>query len=649
MENFQNILNKSQFEAVNTINGPVLVIAGAGSGKTRVIEYRVLNLILNNIEPSSILLLTFTRKASREMLDRSSKHDIRCAYVDGGTFHSFAYRTLRKYYDKIGFEPNFSFMDEADVADVLYSICKKLGYLEMKERFPTKATLREIISMSVNRNMGIGELLDKEYSHFLHLVNHIERLRQEYVGYKKEKSMMDYDDMLIYLRTILEDEVVRKEVADKYKFIMVDEFQDTNKIQADITFLLGKTHGNVMVVGDDTQSIYSFRGAYHKNMFDFPKMFPKTKIIKLEVNYRSTQPILDVANALIENAEEKYTKILRSEKGGGDTPKLYCFKDMESEVTWIADKIKDLIDEGVGMNEIAVLYRSNYLSALLQFMLTKLEIPFIVYGGIKFVETAHVKDVLAHLRIALNPMDESAWRRSFMLLDKVGASTAGKLYAEISKNKDWNIGIGKYLKGYKYSEGLFDLLELLNSIKSTKIGLKEKVKQITEYYFPIMQNMYDDYPRREEDLLELIEIADKYESIEQFIADFVIIDPPQKNNFSDRYNQAEERPVVLSTVHSAKGLEWDSVFVMSLNDGCLPNSYSLDNIDSLEEEKRLLYVALTRAKRNLFLSWHYEGNNGNSYNKLSRFIVSRGILNRLSIFAGDRRLDMISDPERYFE
>ncbi|MDP3789077.1 MAG: ATP-dependent helicase, partial [Candidatus Omnitrophota bacterium] len=391
-------LNPSQYEAVTRTEGPLLVIAGAGSGKTRVIEYRVLHLVNSGADPASILLLTFTRKAAREMVSRAERHDTRCKHIDGGTFHSFAYKALKKYSRNLGFTHSFSILDESEAEEAINRCAAKLGFIDREKRFPRKDTLRNIISVYVNKHAHIEDIIKREYPHFLEYAGDIERLRKEYAEYKINKNYMDYDDLLVYLKLLLENPEIRERISGKYKYIMVDEYQDTNALQGAITYLLGKGHKNVMIVGDDAQGIYGFRGATHENIMSFPKMFPDCRIIKLEENYRSTQTILDVANTVLENMRSKYSKCLESmRKDIGEKPRLLFFKDAYEEAEWIAVKIKEFNDEGIALQDQGVLFRSAYISIPLQAELSKRNIPYQVVGGLRFYETAHVKDVMAHL------------------------------------------------------------------------------------------------------------------------------------------------------------------------------------------------------------------------------------------------------------
>ena len=630
---FKESLNPSQCEVVETIDGPLLVVAGAGTGKTRVIEYRVLNLILEGIKPSSILLLTFTRKAAREMIDRASRHNKLCQQVEGGTFHSFAYKIIKRYRKFLGFKNNISFMDEADGADALHLLATKLGFWDKKLRFPKKSTLRNIISSSINRSQNIKSILEKDYPHFLDLKNDIEKLHKAYIDYKVNHSVIDYDDMLLYLKFLLENDEILKKISSMFSYVMVDEFQDTNKLQADIVFLLGKYHQNIMVVGDDTQSIYSFRGAYYKNMFDFPKRFTNCKILKLERNYRSTQPVLDVANAIIEGEKENYTKVLFTVKKEGTIPELSFFKDAYKEADFIASKIKKLYDQEMELSSIGVLYRSNHTSLPLQLALSRLDIPFIVYGGIRFIETAHVKDILSFMKVLLNRRDELAWNRVLMLLEGIGPRTAEKIFQHIINNHSLEKALGDFLGDKKISGDLNRLLKLFQKTDNKQLDIPDQLRLIKDFYLPIMKKKFDDHHLRNEDLRALIQISSEYNTIEEFLVDFVALESPERSMVSMAQRNVDEQPVVLSTIHSAKGLEWEAVFIISLIDGSLPVSYSLEDEESIEEERRLLYVAVTRAKSKLFLSMHNQGQEGGifSFNRLSRFINEKKVLDKLYI------------------
>ena len=647
-------LNPSQYAAVTTTDGPVLVIAGAGSGKTRVIEYRVLHLVESKVNPHSILLLTFTRSAAREMISRASGHDPRCKDVNGGTFHSFAYKQLKRNARTIGFSESFSLLDEGDAAEAVSRCSTKLGFYENEKRFPKKDTLRTIISMSVNKDMPVGEVLKKEYPHFLEYAPDIENLRREYAAFKIAKNYLDYDDLLVYLKLLLENEEMRDRLARKFRYIMVDEYQDTNRLQGEITFFLSERHRNVMAVGDDAQSVYGFRGASHENIMDFPRRFPECTIIKLEENYRSTQSILDVANAVLENMKNKYSKCLISaKKQTGIKPSLLFFRDAYEEAEWVAERIKVQGDEGIPFGQQCVLFRSQYLSIPLQAELSRRNIPFEVFGGLKFYETAHVKDVISHLKIIANPRDELSWHRVLMLINGIGPRTAeqmaGEILASVSFKEIFEGVLGNYGSGKRYSEGVGKLGSLLKSVYATA-GPGEQFGLVLEYYTPLLMERFDDWHLRRNDLETLRQVSRRYGSLEDLLEDFAV-EPPERGVWKvEPSTPDEEKPLTLSTIHSAKGLEWESVFLIGLMDGVLPVAFSLDHEDEIEEEQRLFYVAVTRAKNHLYLSLHHEGYRGGitQFNKVSRFVDVPNVFSKLLPwgFPGEGEREMRRQPEK---
>jgi DNA helicase II / ATP-dependent DNA helicase PcrA len=629
-------LNSSQLEAVSVTDGPVLVIAGAGSGKTRVIEYRVLNLVRNNIDPASILLLTFTREASRRMLERATQHDSRCKLVDGGTFHSFAYRTLKKYSRVMGLADSFSVIDENDAAEAIQRCAAGMGLLDKEKRFPKKDTLRSILSGCINRNRTVEKILEKEYPDFLLYTQEIESLGKKYAAYKLERGLLDYDDLLVYLKLLLEKPQARSRIASRYRYIMVDEYQDTNKLQADIACLLAFEHNNIMAVGDDAQSIYGFRGASHENIMEFPGRFQECKVIKLEENYRSSQSILDLANSVLENMENKYSKCLISaRKTAGEKPEILFFGNAYNEAEWIASKIKESRDEGIYLCNQAVLFRSAYISIPLQAELSKRNIPYQVFGGLKFYETAHVKDLLAHLRVISNPLDELSWMRILTLIAGIGPKTADKVLRDASGHTALQDIIDKPFLAYdkhKFGYGLKKLRAALESaaLKEADIGAKFGVA--LDYYLPILKEKFDDWSLRLNDLETLRQIASRYNSLDQLLADFTIDSPDLGASRDDPGLPEDEKPLTLSTIHSAKGLEWDRVFVLGLIEGVFPVSFALNDDSEIEEEHRLFYVAVTRARNNLFLSLHYEATRQGmaQFNRVCRFIDAPNVLSRLN-------------------
>ncbi|MDO8603146.1 MAG: ATP-dependent helicase [Candidatus Omnitrophota bacterium] len=624
MIDLKKYLNPSQFLAATTIDGPVLVIAGAGSGKTRVIEYRVTNLVQNGVDPATILLLTFTRNASRVMLSRASVHDPRCAMVEGGTFHSFAYKVLKHYGKALGFTGAFSILDENDAIEAVKKCSGDINISERDRKFLKKNTIRSIISMSINKHNSVEDIIEKEYPHLAEHSEYIKNVKLKYTKYKTEKNYLDYDDMLVYLKKLLEDDGIRKAVASKYKYIMVDEYQDTNRLQGDISYLLAKGHRNIMVVGDDAQSIYGFRGATHKNIMDFPAMFPGCVIIKLEENYRSTQPILDAANSVLSEMASKYDKRLISGlKHIGSRPEMWFFNDGYEEAEWITNKMIELKTNGIPLDKQCVLFRSGYISIALQAELNKKGISYQLMGGMRFYESAHVKDVVAHLKVVANPKDELSWHRALELIEGIGPKTSGKISKDIIAGH-----IAKYEKGFKYSNSVQRFKLLIESLSDEKAGVGEKFEAAFDYYSPLMKTKFDDWNTRVNDLETLKKIAYRYDSLQDLLTDFAIELPDSHGGH--QHSEHKKQPT-LSTIHSAKGMEWEAVFLIGLIDGVFPVSFSLGDEEGIEEERRLFYVALTRAKNHLFITFHHENNRGpmNQFNKISRFIDNSSIMSRL--------------------
>ena len=601
MIRYEEVLNEAQLEAVMTVDGPILVIAGAGSGKTRTLVYRVARLIELGIPPTSILLLTFTRKAAQEMLERASNlQDMRCRFVIGGTFHSLANRILRRYADRLGFSNGFSLLDRSDTEDIISTLLHESDFKD--HRLPKKSTIADIFSKVVNTESSIEGVLKKEYEHLLELTPYIERLYCMYLEYKKKNSLMDYDDLLVYMRKLLEDVRIRKRLSDQFKYIMVDEYQDTNKIQADILEGLCFTHKNIMVVGDDSQAIYSFRGADYNNMFEFPKRFSGTKIIKLEQNYRSTQPILDLTNAIMENATKKYTKCLYTRRKGGKKPEIVNTKTEEKQAKFVCRFIKEQLKKGYSLKDIAVLFRASYHSFELEAELTRKRIPYVKYGGFKFLESAHIKDFLCHLKAFLNKEDIISWIRILKLVKNIGPSKAQKLFLWIKENDIHPKDIHKWpeLKE-REREGIINLAQLFFNISQNGISPAEAVKLTIDYYLPILKEKFiDDYPRRKKELDQLVPMASRYNSLKSFVDDLILEPPASPDELEQR---KVEDFLTLSTVHSAKGLEWPIVVIIWASDGRFPLAKALSDLDLLEEERRLMYVAATRAKDHLVICY----------------------------------------------
>lgn len=634
--NYAAALNVQQLAAVTAGEGPSLVIAGAGSGKTRTLVYRVAYLIDSGVDPSNILLLTFTRKSAQEMLERASDLIGTSSHrVCGGTFHSVANLLLRRYGRSIGIEPGFTILDRGDAEDLIALVRAQLGLNEKDKRFPRKGTIMEMISKSENTLCSLDEIILEEFSHFADHAEDLRRLQRAYQTAKRQKQLLDYDDLLVMLRQLLlVDEAVRANISRHYRYILVDEYQDTNRLQAEVIRQLATTHQNVMVVGDDSQSIYAFRGATFKNIMEFPILFPGTAVYKLEENYRSTQPILNLANCIIEEATEKYAKRLFTRKIDGPLPALVEAAGENAQSRFIAQKILELREEGVPLDEVAVLFRSSFHSFDLEIELSRKGLPFIKRGGVKFIETAHVKDLLAHVRVVSNPLDTVSWHRVLLLVEGVGPKKAQDLLAAIVKSeRPFDVLRGVSGRSGKGLKNLADTLESLAGSDDRQPA--EQVDHIYEYYLPILKDQYDDYPKRMRDLEHLHTIAEGYQGIDEFLADLALEPPDGSAVDVESFDRDDER-LVLSTIHSAKGLEWQCVFVIWVVDGRFPSAYSSLTDDELEEERRLFYVAVTRAKRHLFLTYPinvYDKTSGMLLSKPSRFLdhVPSDLLDTLAL------------------
>ncbi|MDD5108336.1 MAG: ATP-dependent helicase [Candidatus Omnitrophica bacterium] len=623
-------LNPAQLAAVESICGPHLVIAGAGSGKTRVLVHRVAYLVEQGVSPEQILLLTFTRRAAEEMLRRASiLLDERCKNVSGGTFHSFANMILRKYAKLLELSNNFTILDQADAEDAVNLVRTQLGFHKSEKRFPRKHAILEAISKSVNKSVDISDVLYDEYPQFMEFTEEIKKIRNEYTKYKRQKSLLDYDDLLVFLKNLLSNhEGARVSISSKYKYIMVDEYQDTNKLQAHIACLLAADHTNIMVVGDDAQSIYSFRGANFKNIIDFPKIFKGTKIITLEENYRSTQPILTLTNAVIAQAKEKFEKNLYTKKKDGNIPVFVDCPDENSQSVFVADKILELKEEGVALKDISVLFRSGWHSNDLEIELASRNIPFVKYGGQKFVEASHIKDLMSYLRIAYNSYDQVSWLRALLLIPKIGPVTAAKIIQMIVDKGDFK----ELVERNSELKKLFEILKDLNCQIDTPDKIIEK---FLAYYQPLLKIKYDDFNKRLNDLDSLLRIAQRYKTVEQFLVDMAL-EPPERALIEAGKKDNTDSPLTLSTIHSAKGLEWHTVFLIYVAEGHLPSYLSLETEDEIEEERRLFYVASTRAKVNLFLlkphidrsPRSFMDNGGSVFTQVSRFLEQGNLLNK---------------------
>lgn len=591
-------LNAAQRNAATVTEGALLVIAGAGSGKTRTLVYRLAHLVEQGVPPEAILLLTFTRRSAQEMLRRATQLvDERCRRVTGGTYHSFANSILRRFAQLLGYGPSFTIIDRSDAVDLVGMLRSGEDDSRRQRRFPRADTLVNLYSKRINTHRSLKEVLEEEMPQFLDDLPAIERIEQRYAERKLEQNIMDYDDLLVQLRRLLvEQPGVRKKLAATFKYIMVDEYQDTNRLQAQIAALLAAGHGNIMVVGDDAQSIYSFRGANFRNIIDFPKLFPDCRTVLLEQNYRSTPPILDLANRVLDKAREKFSKQLFSHLEGTQKPFFVRTTDAHSQAQFVCDKILELREEGVSLADMAVLSRAAWHSNVLELELGNRNIPFRKFGGIRFVEAAHIKDVSALLKISLNPLDTAAWFRVLQLFDGIGPKTAQQIAADVADHDgDPSVLVGPNYERRRYGPDLSALYKLLSKLRDEHLDLSQRLEMALGAYRAWMNHKYDDAVRRQQDLQALEVVAKRYDDLEAFLSDLAI-DPPDFVH-TQSHEDTEDEWLTVSTVHSAKGLEWQAVFVLHMNAGRFPTF----NASDYEEERRLFYVAVTRSKRLLYL------------------------------------------------
>ena len=593
-------LNPAQLEAVTAPDGPVLVIAGAGSGKTRTIVHRLAWLAEQGVPASDMLLLTFTRKASREMLLRATDLlGYSIGGVHGGTFHSFAFSVLRQYRPAWAEGP-VTVMDSADSASAIQQCKERLKVGKGDRSFPKTQTIIGLLSKARNKEISIGDVLQRDAQHLLPHADALESIGEAYRGYRRQHGLLDYDDLLFELEDLLkgDPEAGREGLAERfrerYRYIMVDEYQDTNRVQARLVRLLAGEAGNVMAVGDDAQSIYAFRGADVRNILDFPKLFPGTRVIRLEENYRSTQPVLDVANAVLAPASEGFRKnLFTTKENTPKTPRVRLVRPMSdlTQANVVAARVEELLDR-YQAKEIAVLFRAGYQSYHLEVALSKRGIKFCKYGGLRYAEAVHVKDVVAFVRLAINPLDMPSFERVAGLSKGVGTKTAEKIY-HVAAQGDFD-ALRKACT--KYPDLWSDML-LLDKLREHNLTPAALIEMVIEHYTPRLQAIFpDDWPRRQQGLSELAHIASAYTDLEQFVADLSLETPEDD---ADEFDEAGR--VVLSTIHSSKGLEWDAVILLDLVEDRFPSRHALVRPEDFEEERRLMYVACTRAREDLEL------------------------------------------------
>ena len=595
--NYEQELNPAQLEAVMHKEGPALIIAGAGTGKTRTLIYRLSRLVEDGIAPESIVLLTFTRKSASEMMRRAALMlDGRCEHVSGGTFHSFALNILRKHAHLLKYDNAFTMLDSADSEDTINLLRTQHKRDKTKKRFPKKNTLLKIFNLSVNKQKPIEDIVINQFPYFIDNTDDIITLFEQYNQYKHKYNLMDYDDLLLNLKLLLENhKQIRKELHDIYKHILVDEYQDTNRLQHEIVKLLAGGKKNIVAVGDDAQSIYSFRGAEYQNIMNFPEDFPGCKIYKIEENYRSVQPILNLTNKIIDVAAYKYEKELYSHKESQIKPKIIAADNERQQSLFLVQQILELREENYPLEDIAVLFRSGFHSFDLEIELNKANIPYMKFGGLKFIETAHIKDLLAFFKVLANRRDVISWHRILLLLSGVGPRTASKMLDLISE-PDFDLSkkleLNYSLKG---KDGINRLIEFLKDIYQSKMSPGDKAGVIADFYKPMLTNKYDDWQKRMKDIETFITISEKYSTIEELLNDMAL-EPPSESVVDVEAESNEEEYLTLSTIHSAKALEWRIVFIIWALDGRFPSAKSIDTVDAVEEERRLFYVACTRAK-----------------------------------------------------
>ena len=630
-------LNPEQAAAARHGDGPLLIIAGAGTGKTRTLVYRVAHLIERGVRPERILLLTFTRRAAGEMIARAERLvGSASARVQGGTFHATGHRLLRQFGQAAGLARDFSIMDQGDAEDLMQLSRAALGYAQKAKRFPKKETLHYVYSRHVNTERPVDAIIRDEYVQFSDYVEDFTRIFADYTRRKAERNLVDYDDLLLFWTLMLEaSPALGARITGLYDHILVDEYQDTNLLQARILRGMCRGHSNITVVGDDAQSIYSFRGASFRNILDFPRQFAGAAVVALEQNYRSTQPILDVTNTLISRAAERFTKVLWTRRTGGEAPWLVTAKDEQAQTRFVVDRILELHESGTPLREIAVLFRAGYMSADLEIELTNRKIPFEKWGGLKFLEAAHVKDVLAFLRIAENPRDEVSWYRILLLLPGVGDVTARAAIAALAE-RSWDPdAFAAYDPPARAREAHASLTRLLRELRAPRVeaaSVSADIDTIRRLYDDILRERYDRPEPRLADLDQLAIIARGYPGRAAFLA-ALALEPPSATQDLGSGGEAEDDCLILSTAHSAKGKEWDAVFLIWAADGWLPSSRALGDEEELEEERRLMYVALTRARNHLAVAYPlnvYSTRRGADYSidQVSRFL-DRGVREKM--------------------
>src|SRR5215470_4198361 len=590
---------------------PLLVIAGAGSGKTNTLAHRVAHFIVNGADPRRILLMTFSRRAAGEMTRRVERI---CAQVLGdnagilsgalswaGTFHGIGARLLRDYAEQIGLDPGFTIHDREDSADLMNLARHQLGLSKTESRFPAKGTCLAIYSRAVNAELPLGEVLGTFYPWCAGWEKQLRELFALYVEAKQTQNVLDYDDLLLYWAQTISDPRLAADIGGRFDHVLVDEYQDTNRLQASILLALKPGGRGLTVVGDDAQSIYSFRAATVRNILDFPSAFsPAADIITLDRNYRSTQPILAAANAVIDLAAERFTKNLWTERHAAERPQLVSVRDEADQAGYIVERVLENREAGTGLRQQAVLFRASHHSGPLEVELTRRNIPFVKFGGLKFLDSAHVKDMLAVLRFAQNPRDRVAGFRLMHLIPGVGPSSAQRVLDQMAGQVDPLSALSEIPAPPRSGEDWHAFVEMLQRLHAGKADWPSEIEFARRWYGPHLERIHEDAAVRQADLVQLEQIAAGYPSRERFLTELTL-DPPDATSDQAGVPLLDEDYLILSTIHSAKGQEWKSVFLLNVVDGCIPSDLATGTTAEIEEERRLLYVAMTRAKDDLHL------------------------------------------------
>ncbi|MFA4954257.1 MAG: UvrD-helicase domain-containing protein [Patescibacteria group bacterium] len=639
---YQAELNPEQLDVVLHADGPALVLAGAGSGKTRTVTYRVAYLLEQGIAPEQILLLTFTNKAAREMLQRvTGLLGNEAAGLWGGTFHSVANRVLRMTGERLGFGSRFTILDSEDAQSLLKAVLREMAIDPKARRFPTAAVLQNVISFSRNTLASVGQTLDLKHPNFVPFTDEIGEIAKRYAARKLEANAMDFDDLLTNWLAIFSHPEVGPGLAGRFRYVLVDEYQDTNAIQAALVVALGQKQRNVLVVGDDAQSIYAFRGANVQNILRFPDEWRDAKIFKLLTNYRSVPEILNLANDSLQHNTGQFQKELVAVRGKGERPTLVVASSARQEAQFVAEQILQLRSQGTALGNMAVLFRSSAHSQSLEFELMKRDVPYEYRGGMKFFERAHIKDALAYIRVAANPQDEAAWLRVLNLQPGIGAATATQIIQRLKSAQAFDEiledGFAAALPP-RGSKGWDEFREIALMLKKEFPMPGHMLRQVLDSaYRDYLEREYPDWRERIEDVEQLVLFAENYRDLTAFLADIALYDEVLTGR--EKADQGETERIVLSTIHQAKGLEWDTVFLIHLADSAFPNKRALGEEGGLEEERRLFYVAVTRARKRLFLTYPLtSGYDALILNQPSLFIdeVSPHLLERMELRETER-------------